>query len=334
MRQQHFAITGLDAAARSGAPGANNRPCRLGRAAAWWCLVAFGFLAFACQSEARRPPAAPTANVVHPVVYLPADLDLVLHLNVQKFRESMGPDPELSLVRLWESFGPNSEGSFDTHEPLLKLLKGCNSLWLGCRLSEKGCRDFVFVLRGQWSGTYRDYGFGTEHNRRDLGAGWLSFDHALARRSSFARLYWRAPELAVLVSTAELDSTERTLEQSRDATTLEPSEDGVMSLVARSTGLARLVRPRSPKGAEWLGQSERIEIRFEPTGPETIATFTVLFDDADKAKLSAEAFRILVTALSGFDARFKASNVVLELLGTHVVLRVRLPTLESGSEVR
>jgi len=190
------------------------------------------------------------------------------------------------------------------------------------------------VLRGQWSESYLDYGFGAGHNRRDLGGGWLSFDYPSARRSSIARLYWRAPELAVVVSTAELDSTERALERSSDATTLEPTEDGVMSLAARSTGLARLVRPRSPKGAEWLGQSERIEMRFEPSGPETVATFTVLFDDEDKAKRSAEAFRILVTALSGFDARFKASNVLLELLGTHVVLRIRVPTTERGSEAR
>jgi hypothetical protein len=195
-------------------------------------------------------------------------------------------------------------------------------------IERKGLPRLRLGVARQWTGTYREYGFGARRNKRDLGGGWLSFDFAPARRSSIARLYWRAPELAVLISSAELDSTERALEHSSDVTPLEPSEEGLMSLVARSAGLARLLRPRSPKGADWLEQSERVEIRFEPSALGAVATFSVAFAEEDQAKRSAEAFRILVTALSGFDRRLKASNVLLEQLGTHVVLRVMVPTAE------
>jgi hypothetical protein len=296
--------------------------------AEWALAVGLLFLTLACQSELRRPPAAPAGNIVHPIVYLPSDLDLVLRLNVGKYRETMGPDPELSIERLWESFGPQNAPFAETREPFVSLLKGCDSLWLGCRLDEKGCRDFVFVLRGSWPRTYNEYGFGPAHNKRDLGGGWLSFDFNSPERSAIARLYWRAPELAVLVSSAELDSVERSLEQSSGATGLEPSEDGILSLVARSAGLARLLRARTQKGAEWLAQSEQIEMRFEPSAAETVATFTIAFADEDRAQRSAEAFRILVSALTGVDARFDAKHVILERLGSHVVLRVAITNPE------
>ncbi len=290
------------------------------------------FLAHACQSEVRRPPAAPPANIVHPIVYLPSDLDLVLRFNVRKYRETMGPEPERSLERLWETFGPENAPYAETREAFVNLLKSCDSLWLGCRLDEKGCRDFVFVLRGQWLRTYAEYGFGPTHNKRDLGGGWLSFDFNSPARSGMARLYWRAPELAVLVSSAELDSVERSLEQASGATALEPSEDGIISLMARSAGLARVLRPRTAKGAEWLEQSERVEVRFEPSATETVATFTIALSDEEKAQRSAEAFRILVSALAGLDAHFDAQHVILERLGTHVVLRVTVPTPAHGPQ--
>ena len=143
-------------------------------------------------------------------------------------------------------------------------------------------------------------------------------------RSSAARIYWRPPELAILVSLAEIDSTERSVEQSQDSTRLEPAESGLMSLVARSKGLALVLRERSPKAAEWLDQSERIEIRFEPSTSGTVATFTVAFRDAALAQRSAQAIRILVMALSGFDPRVKAGDIDVQQLNNDVVVRVSL----------
>ena len=65
-----------------------------------------GFQLVGCESRVRVPAAAPAANVTHPVNYIPYDLDLVLRLDTKVYRETMGPEPERSLERLWESFGP------------------------------------------------------------------------------------------------------------------------------------------------------------------------------------------------------------------------------------
>ncbi len=287
-------------------------------------LLPILFVLIACGGSVGKPPAAPAGNIVHPVIYVPADLDLVLRLDVRRFNETMAPDPELSLLKLWESFGPNSTDTSESSQPLINLLKSADTLWLGCRLSARGCRDFVIVLRGRFEGLREKYGFGPDKNKRDLGGGWLSFDLEAAQRSSVARIYWRPPELAVLVSLAEVDSAERSLEQSQDATRLEPSENGLMSLVARSRGLALLLRERSTKAAEWLDQSERVEIRFDPAVNGTLATFTISFRDASLAKRSAQAIRILVTALAGFDSRVKAGDIDVQQLISDVIVRVSI----------
>ena len=293
-------------------------------------VVLFAAALVDCGRGIEKPPAAPAANVVRPAVYVPADLDLVLRLDVRRYRETMGADPELSLEKIWESFGLYSKAPTQATPWLVSALKSTDTLWLGCRVSPDGCRDFVFVLRGRFASSRAGYGFGPEKNKRDLGGGWLSLDLESPERTSAARLYWRPPELAILVSLAEIDSAERSVEQSQDRTQLEPSETGLLSLVARSQALALILRNRSPKGAEWLGQSERGEIRFEPSPGGTDATFTVSFRDASQAQKSAEAFQILILALSGFDHRIEARNIDVRCLNSDVILRISFPTSQQS----
>ena len=294
-------------------------------------LLCLGFTVlalFACERSVGKPPAAPPANVIRPVVYVPADLDLVLRLDVSRFRQTMGVDPEQSLEKMWEAFGEPSSAPSQNSMWLVPALRSTDTLWLGCRLGVKGCKDFVFVLRGRFASARETYGFGQEKNKRDLGAGWFSYDFAPSSRSAAARLYWRPPELAVVVSSAEIDSAERSVEHSQDTTRLEPSETGLMSLSGRSKALAVVLRERSPKAADWLSKSERIELRFEPSPKVTVATFSVSFLDSSQAETAAQAFRILILALSGFDNRIKAGDIDVEHLNSDVVLRISFPTAE------
>ncbi len=298
---------------------------RLFRAA---CLGTLALAVFSCGRSVGKPPAAPAANVVRPVVYIPADLDLVLRLDVKRFRETMGAEPEQTLEKMWETFGESSSAPSSPANWFVPALKSTDTLWLGCRLGQKGCKDFVFVLRGRFSSARETYGFGLEKNKRDLGAGWFSFDLTPLARTAAARLYWRPPELAVVVSLAELDSAERSIEQSQDSTQLEPGETGLMSLSARSKALALVLREHSPKAADWLSKSERIEIRFEPSVKVTVATLSITFEDASQAETAAQAFRILIVALSGFDRRIRTRDIDVQHLNSDVVLRISFPTVE------
>ena len=294
------------------------------------CLGLLSVAPAGCGRGISKPPAAPVASVVRPIVYIPADLDLVLRLDVGRYRERMGPEPEQSLQKIWQSFAMNPDVPHNSQPWLVSALKSTDTLWLGCRLDPQGCRDFVLVLRGRFASARDEYHFGPESNERDLGAGWFSFDLRAPERVSAARLYWRPPELAILVSLAEVDSAERSIEQSLDATRLEPSETGLLSLVARSKALAFVLRKRSPKAAEWLDQSERLEIRFDPSTAATVATFTVSFHDASQAQRSAEAFRLLVSALSGFDHRVTARDIDVKQFNSDIVLRISFPTAQQS----
>jgi hypothetical protein len=259
-------------------------------------------------------------------VYVPADLDLVLRLDLRRYREVVGADSEPSLGRLWSSFVLDSQELSKSTAWLVPVLQSTDTLWLGCRIGQAGCRDFVLVLRGRFASSRVAYQFGGEREKRDLGAGWLSLDLEAAGRTSAARLYWRSPELAILVSPMEIDSAERSVEQSRDGTRLEPSEDGLLSLVVRSKALATNLRERSPKAADWLDQSERVELRLEPSVGATAATFCVSFRDAPQAERSAQAFRMLVSGFSAFDRRINVKNVDVQVLHSDVMLRISFPT--------
>ena len=297
----------------------------------WATAIIAAFAFVACQREIAKPPAAPASNDSRPVLFIPADLELVLRLDVRRYRETMGPEPEQSLAKLWQSFGLDSSGKFQHFDWLVPVLKSTDTLWLGCRPGPVGCRDFVFVLRGRFASSSSAYGFGPSKKRRDLGAGWLSYELESERRTTAARLYWRAPGLAILVSCAELDSAERSIEQSLDRTKLEPSENGLVSLIVQSKALALSIRDRSPQAARWLEQSERVEIHFDSSERGTRVTFSVKFRDAPQADRAAQALRILISALSRFDPRLKTGDLEVQLLNSEVLLRVSFPTaVESG----
>jgi hypothetical protein len=258
-------------------------------------------------------------------------MDLVLRLDVRRYRETMGPNPEQSLGKIWQEFLLDWSGAAPSSTWIAPTVAAADTLWLGCRLGTSGCKDFVAVLRGRFVNARVGFGFGPDKNERDLGGGWLSYDRETTERSTIARVYLRAPELAILVSSAEVDSAERCVEQSASGTQLVPRESGLLSVTVRSHALANAVRSRSTKAADWLDASERVEIRVEPEATRTLLTFAVTFGDATRAERAAQALKILMLALTRFEPKLKSGDVRIEQLGNDVVLRLGIagngPTL-------
>jgi hypothetical protein len=278
---------------------------------------------------------------------VPSDMDMVLRLDVRRFRDATGPDAERSLQRIWHELLLDAGGADPESHWLRPAVASTDVLWLGCRLGRAGCKDFVLVLRGKFVDARAGYGFGIDEDPRDLGGGWLSYTRLAPKRrpgrvgearASVARVYVRPPELAVLVSSAEVDSAERSVEQSLSQTSLVPSESGLVSVIVRSRALAESLRARSQKAAEWLAESERVEIRIEPQAAGTLATFAVTFAEAARAERAAQALKILVLALLHFDRRLSTNDVSVDHVGTDVVLRLKMaagasnPPLEPAPE--
>jgi hypothetical protein len=294
----------------------------------WGFVVALGgplaTALCACGSDPRRPPEAPRVDLTRPGALIPSDVDLVLRLDVRHFRETMAPEPLQTLANIWQGFLLDASGHAPNRAWIIPTLAVTDTLWLGCRLGPLGCKDYVIVLRGNFSATHEKYGFGQNKNQRELGGGWVSYDGNTQERAEIARVYFKAPELAVLVSAAEMDSAELSVEQSVNGTELVPRESGLVSVLVRSHALADALRVRSPKAAKWLDSSEQVEIRIEPQATQTTLTFAVTFSDSPSAELAAKALKLLTSALSQFERRIRADDITVQQLNADVVLRVQL----------
>ena len=273
-------------------------------------------------------------DLSRPVALIPSDVDLVLRLDVRRFRETMAPEPLQTLANIWQGFLLDASGSAPSRAWISPTLAVTDTLWLGCRLGPLGCKDYVIVLRGNFSATHEKYGFGQDKNQRELGGGWVSYDSNTQERAEIARVYFKPPELAVLVSAAEMDSAELSVEQSVRGTELMPRESGLVSVLVHSHALADALRARSPKAAKWLDSSEQVEIRIEPQTTQTTLTFAVTFSDSPSAELAAKALKLLTGALSQFERRIRAEDITVQQLNADVVLRVQLGGARSSVNVR
>ncbi len=181
---------------------------------------------------------------------IPAAVDLVLRLDVRRCRELLGPEWAQTLANLWQGFLLDPNAGTPNRAWFAPVLREADALWLGCRMGVLGCQDFVVVLRGRFEQPLAKYGLGANEGERELGGGWVSYDARTSERVSIARVYSRPPELRVLVSPAEVDSAERSIEGAAGATGLVPRAPGVGSVLVRSQALADS-RPRAgrTKGA-------------------------------------------------------------------------------------
>jgi hypothetical protein len=135
-----------------------------------------------------------------------------------------------------------------------------------------------------------------------------------------------------LVSPAELDSAERSVETSVGATHLVPRETGLVSVLVPSRPLADAMRARSRKAAEWLDVSKRVEIVVDPQSEYTLLTFAVSFSDATEAERAAQAIKMLTASLARFERRIEATDLDVQQLQADVVLRVRLKHAKPAGE--
>jgi len=258
------------------------------------------------------------------VALIPADVDLVLRLDVRRCRELLGPEWAQTLANLWQGFLLDPNAGTPNRAWFAPVLREADALWLGCRMGVLGCQDFVVVLRGRFEQPLAKYGLGANEGERELGGGWVSYDARTSERVSIARVYSRPPELLVLVSPAEVDSAERSIEGAAGATGLVPRETGLVSVLVRSQALADSLRSRSPKAAQWLQDAQRVEIQMEPQPGQTLLTFAVAFGDAARAERAAQAIKLLTRALAQFERRVQESDIDVQQLDSEVVLRVRL----------
>lgn len=273
-------------------------------------------LASACHTpRIGPPPDAP--SVTRPLDAMPADLDLVVRLDLRRIKETLG-GPAMTAISERAVHGLRGADRA-TDELLLTALRGTDTLWLGLRPTrDLQAADSVFVMSGHFPGfdPHRAASRPPFGAPVDLGGALRRFDRAQPpARSSPARVYVYGEELVVSLSEAEIDSVERSFEEQRGAPALEPAEKGVLSAVARPRALPAELFAGSDTLRRVAQSAERLELTADLTGAGVDASLALRFGDASAAEhVSAalaevrDALKTSPGRLGKFAARLKVSN--------------------------
>jgi len=280
------------------------------------CLGALLALASGCQTQRIGPPPnAPSLTRASDA--MPADLDLVVRLDLRKIRDTLG-GPAMTAISERAVQGLHGADSA-TDALLLSALQRTDTLWLGMRpTSTLAVLDSVFVLSGHFPNfdPHRAASTPSFGPAIDLGGNLRRYDRARPpARSAPARIYVHGDDLLVSLSEAEIDSVERSLEEQRGAPPLEPTEKGVFSAVARPQGLPLSLFSGADSLRRLLQNSQRLELNADLTGAGVDATLALKFEDAALAEQVARALTEMRDALGGgagrlakFAARIKVGS--------------------------
>jgi hypothetical protein len=282
------------------------------RAARALCLLVVS----ACSSQhIGPPPDAP--HVTRPLSAMPADLDVVLRIDLKRIRDTLGV-PAMAAISEQALRGLHGTDSA-TDQLRLKLLGETDTLYLGLRPGASlDVADSVFVMVGKFPGFDPERAESSPRFLRpvDLGGDMRRFDRASPpARGAPARFYARGDDLVVSVSEAEIDSVERTLEQGRGMPSLEPLEKGVLSAVARPGALPSELFAGSHTLQELADRARRIELDADLTSAGVDASLALKLEDANAAERVGHALGDLRDALqtspgrlAKFAARVKVTS--------------------------
>ena len=266
----------------------------------------------------------PTSASARAIDIIPPDLDLVIRVDMRRLKTMLGPDSDRQIERLLARFQLISQARSMDLDLWHSVLAHSQAVWLGCRPFVGGCRDWVLVAQGDFDDVDpRTLGFPTMPT--DLGGGWLRYDRKEIQvpRGAAQRVYLQPPERIVLLTRAEIDAVERTLDQGDRGTELEPEASGVIALSARPAALASVLSPGKRAAMAWLHDINRLDMLASPTSSELAFTFTLRFPDSNRARLAARAIDVVIKAVAEGQAG-TVSAAKVEALGAVVVVRVRL----------
>jgi predicted butyrate kinase (DUF1464 family) len=145
-----------------------------------------------------------------------------------------------------------------------------------------------------------------------------------------ARVYLRDKSMAVFVSTAEIDSVERSLELAMDDAHVEPPAEGVISIEARAPSLAEGLVSRAPAAAKLLKRGEKLRAHADLGALGLRAELELVLDSEEGAKETAEAAALFAKALAeqGGETTAFVKGLRIESVGTSVVVRLALSDRE------
>jgi hypothetical protein len=201
--------------------------------------------------------ATTDAGPPEPTELFPADLDLVVRVDLAHVRETLGPDEaEKLLERAVSESGAEPE-------PLVgSALADAEVVWVGMRVSDFDLGDRVVAVRTQKKlpePAKGDWMLGDSGRE-----GVLRYDaRAEPTRGGTARVYVLGAREAVFVSPVEELAVERVLRRGPDAGRIEVQERGLLSLVYRARRLPPALERRYPSLGQLVAGLDRVQALIE-----------------------------------------------------------------------
>lgn len=293
--------------------------------------------AMACAPNRPTLPLARTAPSGHSAAeILPADLDVVLWLDVARLRGLWSVKPDRQIVRVLAEYGLFAATSDAEAAFWLALLEQSSRWWIGCRPTRDGCRDIVVFARGRFDRHDPLSVLPDTSLPLDLGAGWFRYSRKVrVGRQQPARIYVAPPDRIVVVSPAEVDAVERTLERGQnDPTSQAVEERGLFSMALRPVAMARIIEYRAPAAARLLREARVVRLWLDADAQALRLSVSVGFSDHERAELAREAFSILWKVWNASDARSPDVEQPLAVVGNDLVLHLRIAAPAEASESR
>ncbi|WP_437935782.1 hypothetical protein [Sorangium sp. So ce341] len=243
------------------------RAARDARAAAAATLIALALPA--CGGAAPRPeaqrariPDGPRiVRRIEPADLLPADLDLVVRVDVARMRAGLGQAAADELARRALDEAP--DGAPD--EALESAFRRADVVWLGLRLADLEAGDRVVVLEGRMAGLAPDPGrwapSPVAKDVQGVQGGVAVFDRrgdGVAARADTARIVALGDRAVALVSAAEVSSVARVLRDGPDERRGDPAAEGLVSLELRARRLPASLARRFPSASALVAGVERV----------------------------------------------------------------------------
>jgi hypothetical protein len=291
-------------------------------------------LCCSCGPKPIPPPDTPAPALARPVDAIPADLDVVVRVDLARMRRALGPGAVAAL----RDRAAGAEGA--DRRLLEQALAAADTVWIAFRPGLAPDKtDQVVVLRGNFEKLDP-----RSHDAEpawqlpiDLGGGWRLYRRPKpSTRAAPARIYLRVDDLLVFVSSAEIDSAERSIEARVRDDDLEPPEKGAVSVAARLKPLSRTLLERSPAAARLLARGQRLTASADLDADGLRAEIELSFDTEEDARDVADAAGLLVAALAenGDLPKSLAESLRIEAVGTSMVVRLSLGAEELVGLIR
>lgn len=290
----------------------------------------------ACGPTYTAPPRAASPEVSGPAQAIPGDLDIVVRVDLHKMRDALGPNAVKALGHRTPGDTLRAAGDAELYDA---ALRNADTVWFALRPGDSlDDTDNVVVMKGHFAHVDpQNYPcLPRWRSARDLGAAWRLYERAMPTlRSAPARIYARADDLLVFVSSAEIDSTERVIEKHADDPRVEPDDKGTISVAARTRALVDAVGERAPEAARLLANASRLRADADLGAENLTAEVELDFSEAAEARKTADAAGLLAKSIEkqGGALGQVARALDIEAVGSALVVHVELPRAVLGSLV-